>query len=543
MTVVTIYDENVEWVFSGAGTFNPADVSLPHTGVIDLKATASLAADEGKWKSPVGYAANLLVSLSIWIAKSGIWSSTTSLVNVYFLDESLNVVGSPIVIKDGAYGFSSSTSGYQNVVVPIADFALPDSSIVRYLAFSTGTHTTLSYFLDTIQLTVMAVSTDPSTLANAARCFSSCIPDGMAVKSYLLLNYANLPTCSTPTSPDNAAAANVTTTTMDLSWTEGASPSAPVTGFRVIWGTSVGSSNLGDVTIPAAPLSYTLTGLPTGTQIFFAIYALSGACQSANSTGGSATTQTPNGLLNSLGHFYRFQEAAALFADVGSSASNTPLNYTNAGLDFSRVAGHVETFAGNYDGSNGFNCVGTLGAAAPQDFGGGGLGTTPVTFAIWFKPSNTQPNNARTCIIIGTWDDDSNAARESWVVTLNAADNTKCQMFTRDNLNNLHFTALVGNISLNNWNFLCGGWDSGSNTAWLSLNGGARVTVAQTSINTTVGGARFNVANMFGPQRETNMSFESVGVWQRNFTGPGVGTDIDNLYNGGAGLPFGSFTV
>jgi len=351
-----------------------------------------------------------------------------------------------------------------------------------------------------------------------------------------------LASCSAPTGPDNAAVSATTTSSVTITWTQGAS-SATVTAFRVQWGTSANNFNLGDVMVSAATLTYTFSGLSAGQTVFFKVTSYSGECQSTTSTGGSGTATPLNGLLNSLGHFYRFQEAAANFADVGSSASNTPLNYTNAGLDFSRVAGHVETFAGNYDGSNGFNCAGTLGAAAPQDFGGGGLGTTPVSFAIWFKPSNVQPNNGRTVVIIGTWDDDSNAARESWVVVLNAADNTKCQMFTRDNVNGLHFTALVGNISLNNWNFLCGGWDSGSNTAWLSLNGAARVTVAQTSINTTVGGARFNVANMFGPQRECQMSFESVGVWQRNFTGPGAGTDIDNLYNAGAGLPFGSFTV
>lgn len=39
----------------------------------------------------------------------------------------------------------------------------------------------------------MALDCDPSTLANAARCFDSCIPPGMqlAVQTYLLAQIAN----------------------------------------------------------------------------------------------------------------------------------------------------------------------------------------------------------------------------------------------------------------------------------------------------------------------------------------------------------------
>jgi len=40
----------------------------------------------------------------------------------------------------------------------------------------------------------MATSCDPSSLANAARCFDSCIPEGAqrSVKTYLLCQFSNV---------------------------------------------------------------------------------------------------------------------------------------------------------------------------------------------------------------------------------------------------------------------------------------------------------------------------------------------------------------
>lgn len=55
----------------------------------------------------------------------------------------------------------------------------------------------------------MAISCDPSTLANAARCFDSCVPDGMqqALKTSLLCQYSNVPVGPPPpTNPDIADA-------------------------------------------------------------------------------------------------------------------------------------------------------------------------------------------------------------------------------------------------------------------------------------------------------------------------------------------------
>lgn len=391
-------------------------------------------------------------------------------------------------------------------------------------------------------------SIDPSDLANAARCFSSCIPPGMqmAVRTYLINNVVikAQPPCVTPTAPQpGRAAIALSNTIIQVNWKQALNAGTLITGYIVYWGTTSGGPyTFNSGVVPSFPKTYNATGLTPGTTYYFVIQALTGinGCVSANSSEISATTtgQVPNGLLNNLVHYYRLQEAVSTFADIGSG-TNTPLSWTNAGQDFTQVAGHVEPFAGNYDGSNGFNCLGTLGIGAPADMGGGAIGSNPTTFALWFKPSNVQPNNARTVVIAGVWDNDTAAGQECWVLVLNAADNTKVQLFCRDFPQALKFTATVGTLTLNAWNFVCGGWDSGSNVCWVSVNGAARVTAAMTSLNTTVGGARFNIANMFGPQRECQMSFESIGIWQRNFTA----TDISNLYNGGAGLPYAQFTA
>jgi hypothetical protein len=183
------------------------------------------------------------------------------------------------------------------------------------------------------------MSCDPSDVAALARCFSSCIPDQLAVRSYLLSQYvpcvplgggARVTGCKAPSSPTGATSGTVTSTSIAISWTQPASPVA-ITGFAVFWGTNSGSANLGQAFIPAAvapgvgpfPASYTITGLPSSTTVFFTIFTISGLCQSTGSTGNSGTTSAS---ICSAGTTFANSWAAQVVANGGAMPSQNTIN-------------------------------------------------------------------------------------------------------------------------------------------------------------------------------------------------------------------------
>lgn len=169
---VTIYDENVEWVFStAAGSLNSADNSNPHTGIIDLACANGNQSDQGKWTAPSAISLNNYSSLSLWLDPSGIWAVTSS-VTFFWMDSGGNPQGIAIVVKDGAFGLVAANKVYQNVVIPISTFAVTAGVLIQSLGLTVGTKTHLSFFLDTITLTpVVASNCTPQVLETQATCF------------------------------------------------------------------------------------------------------------------------------------------------------------------------------------------------------------------------------------------------------------------------------------------------------------------------------------------------------------------------------------
>lgn len=141
-------------------------------------------------------------------------------------------------------------------------------------------------------------STDPSDLANAARCFSSCVPVGlhMAMRTQQINNVAVVvtnPVCTAPSAPTNVGPLNQSNTTIKMSWKQVTNHGSFITGYIVYWGTTSGgpyTNNSGVVGI--VPKNYTITGLNPGTTYYFIVVAQTavGGCVSANSAQGSATT-------------------------------------------------------------------------------------------------------------------------------------------------------------------------------------------------------------------------------------------------------------
>lgn len=383
-------------------------------------------------------------------------------------------------------------------------------------------------------------STDPSDLANAARCFASCIPPGeqIIVRTHLINNVTirAQPPCSTPTAPTIRRTQTINDTIIQVLWNQTHNSGTIITGYIVSYGTIPGGPYpLSSGVLPAFPRSYNATGLTPGTTYYFVVQAVTeiSGCVSANSNEGSATTTgtPPNTLLTNLVHYYQLQENGAPFVDVGSNPVN--LSYTNAGQDYSRVAGHTgANFAAHYSGVNANNSISTV-INAGFDFTGDSTGNTSMSYCCWFNWSAAQ----------------TNGPPQPMFSMIGAAVNVQAFVLRRTAANTLQWTCIgfngVGAASVTNaavadgsWHLAVCGFDFGLGVIWLSVDGGAKQTAALATFN-SFNSQPFQCFNWnAGTNVESVGSLSDVGIWNNRVLSA---ADIAFLWNGGAGLPFSQF--
>jgi hypothetical protein len=141
-------------------------------------------------------------------------------------------------------------------------------------------------------------SSDPSDIANASRCFASCVPgfQSQALKTYLLTQAASIstPPCITVTPPvlKGVNSDPVNGTILQVTWSQLSNSGSFITGYTVFWGTVSGIYTSNSGVRPATPHQYVITGLNPGTTYFVAVVANTNiaGCQSANSNEKSNTT-------------------------------------------------------------------------------------------------------------------------------------------------------------------------------------------------------------------------------------------------------------
>lgn len=102
---------------------------------------------------------------------------------------------------------------------------------------------------------------------------------------------------------------------------------------------------------------------------------------------------------------------------------------------------------------------------------------------------------------------------------------------------------IVTNAAFNNGAFhhFAMGYDDGNQVLWTQYDGGARSTVGINGINTavpTVAGP-FVVGNFSTLASPQQINVDEMGFWNRVLST----ADVATLFNGGAALPFGSFTL
>jgi hypothetical protein len=173
-----LYDENVEWTCSSTTHINCASTNNPYHGSLDIEATAAVLGNNFTLVKPAAGTVNLATqnTLTFYIRSKGVWpnangngSNGRRTLSLLWLNGSTQM-GTPVVLNDGAFGFSSSnTTSYQQITIPVTLFGTGSSLVTTLKALVSGNGGTSSFgwYIDEVSLQSGAgMFTLPATLMN-----------------------------------------------------------------------------------------------------------------------------------------------------------------------------------------------------------------------------------------------------------------------------------------------------------------------------------------------------------------------------------------
>jgi len=177
VTLVSIYEENVEWTSAVTANFNAASTSNPYRGTKDIEATAAVLTNHVTLTKPAagtvdlaGY--NTLVfyirSKATWPTGSGGGSAARTL-SIFWKNGSVQK-GLQVVLKSGVFNFdSSNTSAYQQVSIPTSLFnanGIAVTTLALQVSGPSGS-SSIGFYIDGVSLQSGFIpSLLPTTLMN-----------------------------------------------------------------------------------------------------------------------------------------------------------------------------------------------------------------------------------------------------------------------------------------------------------------------------------------------------------------------------------------
>ena len=374
--------------------------------------------------------------------------------------------------------------------------------------------------------------TDASSIANAARCFNNCTGGSAesSLKTYLLTQTADIatPPCITPTAPITSATAKVIgPNSLFITWNQISNSGSLITGYTVKWGTASGVYT-NSATVPVIPRSYTITGLNTGTQYFWVIVANSSAavgCSSANSSEGTATTSgaaPSNKLLQSLISYWKFDVNVSPYAD---SIGGNPVTgaSTTAGVVAGIINGGLDVSSGNAQASH----------TANTDFNPNA--NTSFAFSLWVTMTDWTSDPAIVTIAING----DGGANPSWQFYKEAVGNgNRPFLFLWDSGSTVFGGALSAAAPTGGvFHHLVLSFDSPTKTmkGWFdSVLKFTTVTNTNSILSSAVG---FRFGPGAGNPSAAGYTIDESAMWHKSLTQ----TDVNNIYNGGVGLPLSGY--
>lgn len=389
----------------------------------------------------------------------------------------------------------------------------------------------------------MAVSCNPSDIVKAAKCFT-CIPKSMrpAVKSSLLCQVLNIatPPCVTPNAPNFSSLARDPSVPdkLQASWKQFANNGTLIVGYIVKWGTVSGVYTNSSGILPLAPKTYTITGLTGGTTYFVVIVAVGAVagCNSANSNERSNTTggNPPNNLLTGLVHYFKFDAQNAQFG-VDDFVGTMNTFATNVGADMSLNAGGII--------NNCISCTGTgtvnqieFNSPTPLDIKALFAGNGSITIAVWGWLDTAVSQTAGFPILASVFG--PAGGDKFWYLSVNNGTNTIRWIMINSVGAQIELDWTAPLSSRQAWHLFVVGYDGALGKMFISVDNGtlAYGGAFTPAVNTNNG--FFGFFNGNSANNEWRGRADESGIWNPRALSQ---SDINTLWNGGAGLPLSSF--
>lgn len=150
-----VYDEDVgppsEWTWSSSGAgFNLASTNNPYSGTKDIEATAVTTGNYVEGAVSPSITASIYNYLVFYVRSKASWGKKQ--LQIQFQNAG-TLVGSAVVLNDGAFGFSSSQiTSYQQIAVPITLFGINGDSVNQVKVTVAGSGSSIGFYLDLISV-------------------------------------------------------------------------------------------------------------------------------------------------------------------------------------------------------------------------------------------------------------------------------------------------------------------------------------------------------------------------------------------------------
>lgn len=168
-----IYNENTEWACSPSANINCASTSNPYSSATDIEATTAVLTNNVTLTKPAAGTVDLgtFTYFQFYIRSKATWptgnggGNAARFISISWLNGATQR-GQQVVLRDGAFGFSSSlTSVYQLVSIPTSLFGANGIAVttVRFQVSGNSGSSSIGFFLDLISLQAGAVFSTPTS--------------------------------------------------------------------------------------------------------------------------------------------------------------------------------------------------------------------------------------------------------------------------------------------------------------------------------------------------------------------------------------------
>src|SRR4026209_655139 len=230
-------------------------------------------------------------------------------------------------------------------------------------------------------------------------------------------------------------------------------------------------------------------------------------------------TPLDNTFLTGLYAYYELDEASGAAMDLYGTRT-----LGNFGNPVGKAAGKINT-SRNFPGGNAYFC-----SANTTDFS---PGSNHFFFSLWAKAGNLTQGQSDTGLLSKT----GTANNKQWILFYKNTTRKPTLGVSLNDANSFSVAAATAFADTTTWYFIAGGWD-GTNIK-ISVNGGPYATTAFAGPVAPTGNIPFTIGLEIGSGGGWLGQIDEVAIWiGRNDLSI---SEVQQLYNNGAGLPFSSF--